>query len=155
MEPTQNPQPSPPSFTDLAGNRWPVRLSFSSVRAIRDATEIDFGQPEKFPQYWAELLADDELALKVLAVAIRSQAEARSIDLATWDEAVDGETVQNGLAALAEAVVLFTRPQKRGLVIDARDKINEYWQKAVDESRGAIADFNEAKYAKALERLGS
>lgn len=140
-----------PKFHDLAGNEFTIRLSFATVRAIRDATEIDFGEPEKFPQYWAELLASDALALKVLCVAIGDNYP----DGYCLEENVDGPTLESGLNALAEAVVLFTRPQKRGLVIEARDKINEYWQKAVDESRAAIVNFSDERMSQALAQLTS
>lgn len=149
------PTPPTPKFTDQLGRDWPVRLSFASVRAIRAATEIDFGEPEKFPQYWAQLLADEELAIKVLETALAESLAARDVTAEAWLEAVDGETLENGMNALAEAVVLFTRPQKRGLITDSLAKINEYWEKAVADSRAAIEKFNETHMNQALERLGN
>jgi hypothetical protein len=126
-----------------------------TVRDIRTATDVDFGLPEKFPHYWAELLADDELAIRVLTAAITPQAQVRQIDVADFAAHLDGTIIEEGLTALAAAVVLFTRPQKRGLVSDGLEVVNAHWRKAVGDSRAAIRDYTTAAAEKALAQLGT
>ena len=112
-------------FSDSKGREWGLALDFGLLRTLKKMAQVDFGDPEQFGRVWAELLFDDEKALKVLWRCVETQATDAGVSETQFLEAMNGEVLENALDALGEAVVNFTRPQRRGIVQAAMVQINE------------------------------
>ncbi len=149
-------QTNPPAkFSDLKGHEWSVRLDFAGLHRIREGCDVDLGDVERMAQTWADLLYDDQKALKAVWLAIKPTAEAQQATLDSFLEQMDGETLQAALEALGNAVISFTQPRKRGMVEKAIRGVVEGMAKAVAQAELKIEQVVNSTTAEALEALGT
>jgi hypothetical protein len=142
------------TFRDAKGDQWSVRLDFAGLRRIRDAADVDLGNVEALAQVWASLLYDDELALSVIWLCIQSAAEPKGVTKDDYFARMDGPVLQAALDALGEAVLNFTRPQKRGMAERAIREVTDGYKQAVEEAEKRIETAVQGSTRDALSALG-
>lgn len=150
---TKQPETATPQFDDRAGRNWQLALNFVSLAALRNLG-IDLGTPHTVAQNWARLLIEDATALDALWALIAEQAAARKVTRDDWLTAMSGAELELGLAALEVAVVLFIRPQQRGVVTAGLAKLKEGHAEALAAAARQVAEINQAAAEQALSRLG-
>lgn len=103
------------SFRDLRGRDWPLDLNFGLARRVLAAHKVDLVNWHDGKAYIA-LAQDDQLLVSVLWVLIAETAEGRGVDEVEFAHGLNGDVLAESLDALTEAVVGFTRPDRRELV---------------------------------------
>ena len=109
METTEKPTPT---FSDVDGRTWQLRLTIGNVRRIRDAAGVDFANITD-GKVFLELGADVEKFARVLWVLCEQQAEFHQLDPEKFVEAFDGATIDAAAEALIAAILNFTRASMR------------------------------------------
>lgn len=143
------------TFHDTKQRQWTIRLDFGLLRTIRDAAQIDLGHIEKLAETWALLLYDDDKALHVLWLSIARTAEANSVTRDDFIASMDGEALQEALAALGSAIESFTQPRKRGMAERAIRGVSEGMAKAIAQAEAEIEKVLSQETGKALSALGT
>lgn len=144
-EPIQPPEPN--SFTDLSGQSHQIELSFRSLRAIK-VCGVDFGKIDQVGVAWAAILADDELALRVIRAALGDAAPSE----AEWLAQMDGATLEAAREALLGALINFS-PAKRQMIAAGAAKIQQKYQQAIDEATTRIENLTDESIDRAERQL--
>lgn len=148
MEPTANPA----AFEDTAGRQWVIRLDFSKLRTIREKTNVDLGNIERFAQTWAVLLVNDLQAMSVIWLAIAGQNNDLSED--EWLQAMNGECLQEATDALLEGVKSFTPPRKRGMIAEGAGAVMDKYKQVIAETEAGIRLTTTEGLEAAMNQLG-
>lgn len=141
-QPTTN---QPTKFSDASGREWVVALDFAVLQRIRDTAQVDLGNIERLAESWASLLYDDLKALSVVWCCIERAAGDVSRD--EYLAAMNGDTLQEALAALGAAIQSFTQPRKRGMAARAIQGVTKGMQLAIEQAETQI----EAAMAKTMQ----
>ena len=110
MNPTS---PTKPEFNDRNGRTWRLALSIGKLRAIKAVAGVDLGALED-GKVLLQLGADYEALAQTLWILCEGQAASRRVEPEEFAELLDGDTIDAAIAALIEAIVLFTRAAQRG-----------------------------------------
>lgn len=140
---------SQPTFKDAQGREWFPRLDFTRLREIRDQTGADLGLPEQMGREWAKLIIDDAKTIRALWIA----SAPAGIGLEDFQAGLDGEAIDNGVNALQEAVINFTRPLKRGMVRQAIEALMEGYRAAIAEGEKQIQQLMQQGATRAMESV--
>lgn len=118
-----------PSFKDTSGREWQVTLSVDTVSHIRCETGINLNDAFSLDSAGntpvAKLASDPELLVAVLYAACEKQVRERNLGPRDFAAMFDGDTVETSIAALTEALCDFSPKRVRGLMHQARRKIEE------------------------------
>lgn len=104
------------TFTDSAGDDWPLAVTVASARRVRDEAGIDIleftrGKPDVLER----MLADEYTVCTVLWAVCRPLAESRDVDPEGFAERLaSAEVIEAAVAALIEALIDFFPPRSRG-----------------------------------------
>jgi len=139
---------SQPTYKDAQGREWFPRLDFARLRAIRDQTGVDLGLAEQMGREWAKLVIDDGKTIRALWIASEN-----GISVEDFEAGLDGESIDNGVNALKEAIVNFTRPLKRGMVRQAIDALMEGYQAAIAEGEKQIQALMQQGTTRAMDSV--
>lgn len=102
------------SFSDRRGRSWSIELNFGLARRIKRDHAVDFVNWQDGKAYTA--LLDDEKLVAVLWCLVADQASAAAVDEEAFAQGLCGDVLAEALEAITEAVVVFTRPDRRELV---------------------------------------
>ena len=126
------------TFADRLGGEWYVALDVGLCRDIKLAHGVDLAN-------WIDgkaasrLYQDDETLVAVLWMLCQSQADERDIDEEAFARLLNGDVLAAALTAIEEAVVGFTRPDRRELVRQAMATMKEATAEAIDKQRCKLA----------------
>jgi hypothetical protein len=167
---SQEPKTSPPSFRDAANRLWTLRPTLGQFDAIQDATGVDLladGAGGASPVM--ALIFDRRKLSDVLWAACKPQADSQEITRASFRDALDGETLSGGWAALIDAVVFFTPSHSRaalraqldaelaaseqGLLAIAEVAASQETDKEIRKAIGKLKDEMQASLPAALESV--
>lgn len=150
------------SFKDNKGGEWPVVLTISDVKRVRDRLDVDLlalGDPDAAPdkQLIARLMSDPVLLCDVIYCVCQPEAEVRGVSDEDFGRAMAGDAIDQATKALLEEIVNFTpSPRDRER---ARRVLGTVWtviDKAQDLLDAKLADGDlERKLEEALSSLGS
>ena len=93
-------------FEDAKGRAWPISITVSAIRRIRETTDIDFGNPNTLADgnTLARLSTDMVLLADVLYAALLPDITAKNIAKDDFCDAICGDTLNAATYALLEAV---------------------------------------------------
>lgn len=153
----------PAVFTDRQGRSWSIVLDVALCRDVKNQLGVDLAN-------WADgkaaskLWGDDGALVDTLWVLIKDEAKERGADERDFAKALNGDVLAEGLKAIEDAVVNFTRPDRRDLVKKIAAKSGEVTtaaiQRASEEVDAAVTperlkaqlDRTAARARKAMER---
>ncbi len=151
------------SFTDRRGRDWTIVLDVAICRDVKAQLGVDLAN-------WADgkaaskLWSDDAALVDVLWLLLKEQATDRGVDEREFARSLNGDVLADGLKAIEDAVVNFTRPDRRELVKKIAAKSGEVTtaaiQRAGEEVDAAVTperlkaqlDRTAAKARKAMDR---
>jgi hypothetical protein len=140
------------SFNAADGREWQIELDYGLLRLLRKTPGVDFGVPEKFGEVWADLLLNDDRALKVLWRCVEQDADVSEDE---WLSSMDGEALEAGLRALAAAVVNFTPPRRRLMIVETIKQIDAGILKAIEAATTNVRELTDERAKAAIEALGT
>lgn len=153
----------PAVFTDRQDRSWSIVLDVALCRDVKNQLGVDLAN-------WADgkaaskLWQDDEALVDTLWALIKDDAKERRVDELAFAKSLNGDVLAEGLKAIEDAVVNFTRPDRRDLVKKIAAKSGEVTtaaiQRASEEVDAAVSperlkaqlDRTAAKARKAMER---
>lgn len=115
----------PPSiFSDQQGRSWRLELNYSLAKRLRDVTGLDFVNYQDGKALLAIHDSDEQL-VQVLWLLCEPQANAAQISEEAFGSGLGGEALEQGIEALEQALLNFSRPAKRQAIAAIRDKAHE------------------------------
>ena len=145
---TFNPDsPRSNQFQDKAGQSHAIELNYALLRPIK-ALGVDLGNLEELGAVWGKLLLDDDLALRVVWLALGRSGQPEEDWLAT----MDGGTLEAAREALLGALENFT-PAKRQMIAAGAAKIHEQYKKAIAETVQRIEAITDETIQRAMKKL--
>lgn len=126
------------AFTDRLGGEWSVALDVGLCRDIKRAHGVDLAN-------WIDgkaagrLYQDDETLVAVLWMLCQSQADACDVDEEAFARLLNGDVLAAALTAIEEAVLGFTRPDRRELVRQAIATMRDATAETLDKQRAKLA----------------
>lgn len=123
-----------PEFNDSEGRSWNVRVTVSTVRAVRDALDVDLMEAVE-GKLLDRLSSDPVLLVDVLYVVCRTEADGRGVTDMQFGEAMAGDAIEHATMAFLEAIVdFFPNPRDR----QNMRKVMAATFKAMDKARDLI-----------------
>ena len=106
------------AFEDAKGRTWPISITVSAIRRIRDMAGIDFGNPNTMANgdTLARLSTDMVLLADVLYAAMLPELSAKNVSKEDFCDAICGDALNAALYALLEAVSDFF-PKAQGSLL--------------------------------------
>lgn len=102
------------AFTDRAGRRWALELTYGLAKKIAKETGFSFlALNEKALD---RLVSDEDYLVDVVWRLVADQAAADGVTREQFEASLDRETLTRILQAIAEALVNFSRPDVRPAV---------------------------------------
>lgn len=105
----------PAVFTDRQDRSWSIVLDVALCRDVKNQLGVDLAN-------WADgkaaskLWSDDGALVDTLWALIGDAAKERGVDERDFAKALNGDVLAEGLKAIEDAVVNFTRPDRREVV---------------------------------------
>jgi hypothetical protein len=137
-------------FKDINGTEWSPSLNFAKLDTIRTKAKVDLGDVEKLGHTWARILSDDALALKVVWLSIDADMTEQE-----WLAAMDGECLQQAVESLLDAIKLFTRPAKRGMIEEGAAAVHRAYLQAISQAEAEIRKATLETTENARQALGT
>lgn len=119
------------SFKDLGGNEWIISFNIGNCRRLLELTKLDFANAHDGKAV-SEIQANDSKMVQVLWLLIEEQAKAKGIDEDAFWRNLDGNVLEEAQNAIEEAVLGFTRPERRAALKAILDKKREAIDKAMN-----------------------
>lgn len=117
-------------FTDKTGREWIIDLDVGTCREVLKLTGIDlanFHDGKSLQALWS----NDEKLVDVLWVLVKDQAGKLDVDEVAFAKRLNGDVLASGLEAIQQAILGFTRPDRRELVRQIMDKTAKLTDKMV------------------------
>lgn len=133
------------TFQDKTGREWTPQLDFIRLREIKKLGS-DLGDVANSGRVWADILYDDDKALRVLWATLDPGDVTEDEFLA----AMDGETLEAARQALREVWVSFTPPPKRGMLNQGMEAVNKAYLEIMNQATERIREGTEEAIANAL-----
>lgn len=118
------------SFKDLGGNEWIISFNIGNCRRLLELTKLDFANAHDGKAV-SEIQANDSKMVQVLWLLIEEQAKAKGIEEDAFWRNLDGNVLEEAQNAIEEAVLGFTRPERRAALKAILDKKREAIDKAM------------------------
>ncbi len=143
-------EPSWPTFTDAAGDKWTIELNVALVQSLRKELDLDLLAIVTDKKILPRLATDDVLLVDAISLLLSESIETRKLDAEGFARRLFGDTLQAAAEAMVEAVAVFSRPQKRGLIREswaamataetrvtrmALDKLPEIVDRSIEKAR--------------------
>lgn len=100
------------SFKDVNGTVWEVSFTIGKCRTIKSAHKIDFVNAHDAKAVTA-IEESDELMVAVLWMLCEEQAQGRGMDETAFAEILNGDVLADAQYAIEEALIFFSRPERR------------------------------------------
>lgn len=154
MSTNQNPPPSPPTFNDNAGRSWTIRLDFAAFKRIRSVAQVDLGNLAELSRVWAELMYDELKLLDVLWLLIEPAASASSVTRDSFEQSMDGVTLESARKALGVARENFS-PSQKSVAAASIAAVEEGYLAAIGKATENITEALAEATEKALSAFGN
>lgn len=118
------------TFKDLGGNEWIIGFNIGNCRRLLELTRLDFANAHDGKAV-SEIQADDSKMVQVLWLLVEEQAKLKGIDEDAFWQKLDGNVLEEAQNAIEEAVLGFTRPERRAALKAILDKKREAMAKAM------------------------
>ena len=115
---------TPAQFTDERGRVWRIELNYSLAKRLRDVTGLDFVNYQDGKALLA-IHDSDEKLVQVLWLLCEPQAQAAGVSEEEFGAGLGGDALEQGIEALEQALLNFSRPAKRQAIAAIRDKAHE------------------------------
>ena len=102
------------AFTDSLGRNWPIKIAIGGVRRVRETLDYDVTKALDGGEETAKL-GDVVFLVDLLFELVRPEAERRGISGEQFAEGLNGDVLEAGAAAMAEALVDFFPLARREL----------------------------------------
>jgi hypothetical protein len=119
------------SFEDLAGRRWLLKLNYGLAERIKDALGVDLANAHD-GQAFVTLGRDPKLFIQTLAMLVEDQLKAAGVEVEQLVEQLDDCVLELAGDALAEMILLFTRPAIRPVIAEMLAKGREGREAAIN-----------------------
>lgn len=137
-------EPSWPSFVDSAGDRWTIEITVEHVQMLRRELGLDILAIVSDTTILPRLATDDVLLVDTISLLLSDSIVRRNLDAAGFARRLLGDVMQAAADAMIEAVAVFSRPQKRGL-------IRESWA-AIKNAEARIVQMAVCRIAEVVEQ---
>lgn len=114
----------PVQFADQRGRTWRLELNYSLAKRLRDVTSLDFVNYQDGKALLA-IHDSDEKLVQVLWLMCEVQAVAAGITEEDFGSGLGGDALEQGIEALEQALINFSRPARRQAMQAIRDKAHE------------------------------
>jgi hypothetical protein len=115
---------TPAQFTDDRHRTWRIVLNYSLAKRLRDVTALDFVNYQDGKALLA-IHDSDEKLVQVLWLLCEPQAQAAGVSEEEFGAGLGGDALEQGIEALEQALLNFSRPAKRQAIAAIRDKAHE------------------------------
>jgi hypothetical protein len=130
---------TPFEFKDSADRTWSLELTFATVEHVKRAAKLTLSFTDKIGEAWAQLIIDDELALRVVWAIIESQAQEAECTREQFDAAMNGARLSAAIVGLRAAILELSNPRRRALVAAAMDEIEKSYGEAATKCADEFA----------------
>jgi hypothetical protein len=137
-----------PHFIDNQNRTWQIGFTVALAKHIRTITGLDFINAHDGKALQA-IAFDDEKLVQVIWLLCAAQCQAAQVDEEAFGMALAGDELGSAMDAIQEALVLFSRPDKRPAMQAILDRGKKAKQKAVDY---AVAKVNSDRVSQAIDR---
>lgn len=126
------------TFTDRKSQEWVIALDVGLCRDVKKVHGVDLAN-------WidgkaaARLYQDDALLVAVTWMLVAEQAEQRGVDEEAFARSLNGDVLAKALEAIEQAIMGFTRPDRRELVRQAIETMRAATAEAIDKQRAKLA----------------
>lgn len=101
-----------PTFTDAAGRRWSLVLTYGLAQRIHKSLGLDLANAHNGEALTA-LAGNDRLLVELLFALIEEQATSAGVTPEQFADGLNGDVFEAAAEALQEMIRLFTRPAIR------------------------------------------
>lgn len=103
-----------PTFKDVNGQEWLLRLDVGKIRDVRELHQVNLATLDGTA--YDRLESDPELLVNVLWSLCKSQAAEKNINEQQFGEALVGDAIDHATSAMLEAIAGFFPKSKREMV---------------------------------------
>jgi hypothetical protein len=111
-------------FTDQRGRTWRLELNYSLAKRLRDVTGLDFVNYHDGKALLA-VHDDDEKLVQVIWLLCEAQAKESQVAEEDFGSGLGGDSLEQAIEALEQALINFSRPARRQALEAIRDKAHE------------------------------
>lgn len=111
-------------FADQRGRTWRLDLNYSLAKRLREVTTLDFVNYQDGKALLA-IHDSDEKLVQVLWLMCEPQAVAANVSEEEFGSGLGGDALEQGIEALEQALINFSRPARRQAMQAIRDKAHE------------------------------
>lgn len=102
------------SFKDTAGKSWTIHLDAPTIRAVRNALDLDLVDPDG--KTYQRLADDPCLLVDCLWLLCQEQAGREGVKEEQFGKSLVGDAIEQATAALLAAIVDFSPTRRRELI---------------------------------------
>ena len=124
------------TFKDSAGREWSLRITFATIRDVRDQFNLDLGREADVKRAFD----DWETFLKIVNLLLAQQIDAAKLTARDLEDALDAEAWERAANALADEIVFFSPSRAASAQV----------MEAVRERRAAVETINAADLAEKI-----
>ncbi len=128
------------SFTDSENRRWDVSLNVTTLKRVRNITDVDLLTVLDKPDLLTELAGDPVRFVDVLYVIVKPQADQLGVSDEQFGSALDGESIEHASNAFLEALVDFFPGARRAMLRRVMDRATQTKAETEQRIHKAIAD---------------
>ncbi|MHC2067631.1 hypothetical protein ACYFX5_09180 [Bremerella sp. T1] len=136
-----NTQPQTTTFVDSKGRKWSATVDVPTVKAIRNALNIDLlellnGKDQSLRQ----LIEDPIMLVDALYLVCRDQCNDAGIDDNEFGRGLYGEGIDNAVDAFLVGLAYFFPKGRREIVLGVIRKMNESLDRVMAKALAALED---------------
>jgi len=153
------------TFKDNRGRDWPVTVTVSTVKRVRDLAKVDLlddaagkGKDAAESSVFARLASDAILLADVLWAVVQPRALELNVAQADFEDALAGDAIDAATTALLEELTDFYPPQRRRalkLVLGKIKAAEVGMMAAVEKQVSELEVDLTADFQAALKRIGA
>lgn len=128
----------PRSFTDTAGRTWPVTITVTDLKRVRQLTGIELGKLTL--QGLAELVADPATFADVLYVLVKDEADRLGVSDVSFGRALSGDVMEAAALSFWRAWADFCPSQTRQVVLGLAARAMRTRDEVVTAALAVLAD---------------
>lgn len=128
----------PRSFTDTAGRTWPMTITVTDLKRVRQLTGIELGKLTL--QGLAELVADPATFADMLYVLVKDDADRIGVSDEQFGRSLSGDGLQSAALAFWRAWADFCPSQTRQVVLGLAARAMQTQEEVVTAALAVLAN---------------
>lgn len=121
-------------FKDGKGREWAIELNVSTIKRVRELTEVNLLAVLEGGDLLERLGSDPELLCNTLYALVKPEADRQNISDVQFGEGMSGDAIDHGATALLGELVDFFPEPRRRVLAGVLEKLKKLETEAISQS---------------------